>query len=176
MRYSLLILVTLTSFVLFGCEDEKIKNEECVNSKVLAHLGFWIGEWEVYSGNNELEGENEVKFILGDCVIEENWQSVTGHSGKSMFYLDPRYNTLKQVWLTDNPFRPGGVKEKTLVEIKDDKSLVFLGEVYIDSAKSYLDRTILTPVTQNEVKQQISVSINRGEKWTNIFEGVYRRK
>lgn len=176
MRRISLIVVLILSFLLFACEEDKVKNEECMNSHVLTQLDFWVGKWDVYNGQNELEGENEIEYILGDCVIEENWNSVTGHSGKSMFYVDPRYNNLKQVWLTDNPFRPGGVKEKSLIEVRDNKSLVFLGKVFIDSTKSYLDRTTLTPVSKDEVLQRIEVSINGGEKWTNIFEGVYRRK
>lgn len=169
--FSLLIIIFLFS----ACKEAKM-NDECVNSRIMNNLDFWVGEWNVYNSENQLEGESCVTRVLGDCVFEENWESVTGYKAKSMIYLDSRFNRLKLLWLTDNPFRPGGVKEKEHVETLEDGSLVFLGKVFIDQNKSYFDRTIITPVSDHEVKQKIDVSIDNGNTWKLIFEGRYSRK
>lgn len=44
-----------------------------------------------------------------------------------------------------------------------DGSMRFLGEIPLDSSESYLDRTTLTPLAPDEVRQLIEISVDDGE-------------
>src|SRR6478672_389646 len=42
---------------------------------------FWVGRWDVFSGEN-LVGTNDVKSRVDGCVVEENWTSASFGRGR----------------------------------------------------------------------------------------------
>ena len=44
---------------------------------------FWVGSWECRTQAGQLAGLNKIEKILGDRVLQENWESNGGSSGKS---------------------------------------------------------------------------------------------
>lgn len=136
-------------------------------------LDFWVGSWEVYSGDQKI-GTNKIEKIMGGCAIIENWTGGRGSEGKSLFYYLPAEQTWKQVWVTENPFSNGGVKEKTHVETLDNGGSRFQGKVMAQSGTLYLDRTTLIPLANGNVEQVIEISSNDGENWREVFRGVYK--
>lgn len=147
----------------------------CDEDPGFAKLDFWLGEWDVFVGD-ELAGTNRIAKVLAGCAIEEHWTGAGGSRGQSLFYYLPATKQWKQVWVTENALRPGGVKEKSLVAELEDGGIRFQGEITLPSGESYLDRTTLTPLPDGSVRQHIEVSEDNGATWQSTFDAVYRKK
>jgi len=146
-----------------GCSDEPGFSE----------LDFWVGDWTVYIGDQQV-GTDRVEKILGGCAVAEHWASSTGGLGESLFYYQPVMGEWRQVWVTTGATQLGGVKEKRLTERLDDGSLRFVGEIPMVGGGSYLDRTTLTLLDGGSVRQLIEISTDDGRTWQATFDAVYR--
>lgn len=144
----------------------------CVDDPAYAVLDFWLGEWDVMVEDRRA-GTNRIEKILSGCAIMEHWSATGGGEGKSLFYRAPAEDTWKQVWVTENPARPGGVKEKTLVERSESGGTVFVGEVTLPSGQVVLDRTRLIPLEGGRVRQVIEYSADEGATWEQLFDAIY---
>lgn len=144
----------------------------CTEVDGFSKLDFWVGEWEVFVGDQQV-GTNRIEKILDGCAILEHWRDARGSEGRSIFYYLPADDVWKQVWVTPFATVPGGVKEKTLVETLDDGSLRFQGTIRTSDGGSYLDCTTLVPNDDGTVRQLIEV--DRGEGWRAGFDATYRR-
>ena len=133
-------------------------------------LDFWVGSWRVVTGANQQQvGKNSIHKILNGCAVIENWTSVTGAEGKSLFYYHEAEKTWKQVWITDTQV----LKEKRLVATLEDGGLRFQGEVRRPDGSVVLDRTTLYPLPENQVRQVIEQSGDGGETWQVGFDALY---
>lgn len=148
----------------------------CQKDPAYHKLDFWVGEWQVFAnddkGVEQKDGDNRIEKILDGCAIVENWKDVEGHEGKSLFYYRPVQKDWKQVWVTD----VGPMKEKTLVLELPDGGVRFQGELSKQSGGTYLDRTTLTPLAGNKVRQVIEISFDGGKTWKATFDAEYRKK
>lgn len=149
------------------------RGQGCAADQAYGILDFWVGEWEVFVGEQRV-GSNRIEKILSGCAVLEHWTSAGGGQGKSLFYLQPATEEWKQVWVTSTPNRPGGVKEKTLVERLPDGGIRFQGEIPLPGGGSYLDRTTLSPAIGGTVHQVIERSTDGGKTWETTFDAVYR--
>lgn len=147
-----------------SCEDEPALNQ----------LDFWLGDWTVFVGD-EPAGTNRIEKILDGCAVMEHWTSARGGQGKSLFYYHPTTKSWKQVWVTQSALRPGGLKEKRLVEGYGGPGVRFQGEIPLGDGESYLDRTTLLPQQNGTVRQIIEISRDGGESWETTFDAVYRQ-
>ena len=69
----------------------------------------------------------------------------------------------------------GPMKEKKLIEELKDGGVRFQGEIPHLNGGSHLDRTTLTPLTQDKVHQVIEISRDAGKTWEVVFDAEYRR-
>ncbi|GAB5526010.1 MAG: hypothetical protein Roseis2KO_38820 [Roseivirga sp.] len=147
----------------------------CPDDEVLAQLDFWIGEWNVYNSRNIKVGTNKISRILKSCAIQEEWTDSHNGKGISIFFKNPNTGKLKQLWLTEMAHNPGGTKEKDAIEVEFGKSIRFQGS-YPKQGKQVLDRTTLTRLSYDKVKQTIEISYDEGKTWKITFIGIYKRK
>jgi hypothetical protein len=61
---------------------------------------FWLGNWDVYNGQNKLAGTNVVRSRLGGCVVEENWTGGTLGRGRSLNFYDAATRTWSEMWVS----------------------------------------------------------------------------
>ena len=192
--------VTVTVLLLFGfastpaaaspalnAQQRQQPPLSCEDTPGFHKLDFWVGEWDVFSGEDYSQkvGTNRIEKILDGCAVMEHWTDSGGGEGKSLFFYTLATDTWKQVWVTPNATRPGGVKEKTLVEIpsseespdSDPRASRFQGEITRPNGSTYLDRTTLTPMrgdgNEGKVRQVIEISTDGGENWRTTFDAVY---
>jgi tetratricopeptide (TPR) repeat protein len=133
-------------------------------------LDFWLGHWEVFSAG-EKDGTNFIEKTLNGCAVIENWVDVNGHEGKSLFYYSPVTHKHKQVWVTDS----GPFKEKAEVEAPEKGSIRFQGELPQRDGSKILDRTTLTPLPGDRVRQVIEQSHDGGKTWDVGYDAIYER-
>jgi hypothetical protein len=146
----------------------------CADDPAFAVLDFWVGEWNVFTGS-DLVGTNRIDKVLSGCAVVEHWRAEGGGEGMSLFYYQPAARKWKQVWVTQTPASPGGVKEKELVETLPDGALRFQGSVPLVEGGTYHDRTTLTPLADGTVRQVIEFSRD-GLAWQISFAAIYRRR
>ena len=148
----------------------------CRKNPAYQKLDFWVGDWDVFEKNEkgveEKAGTDLVEKVLDGCAVIENWRSVQGFEGKSLFYYRPVQKDWKQVWVTDT----GPMKEKSLILELPDGGVRFQGELARKSGGTYLDRTTLTPLAGGKVHQVIEISLDGGKTWKTMFDAEYRRK
>ncbi len=145
----------------------------CAGDSSYATLDFWVGEWNVFAGD-QLVGTNRISKVLRGCAVSEEWHDASGNEGRSLFYVDPTGGQWKQVWVTDDARRVGGTKEKHLIARLSGGGVRFQGELRLPDGRVLLDRTTLTPEGAGVVRQLIEVSSDGGTTWRATFDARYR--
>jgi hypothetical protein len=147
----------------------------CESQPEFAQLDFWVGNWDVFVGDQRV-GEDHIQKIMDGCAITEDWKDARGGQGHSLFYIEPASMVWKQVWVTQRALAPGGLKEKQLIARLPNGALRFQGQVAIAGGQSYLDRTLLEAAGPAEVHQLIEISRDGGQTWQTTFDAMYRRR
>ena len=94
-----------------------------------------------------------------------------GADGKSLSYYQRTTKQWKQVWVT----AMGPIEEKKLVEELKDGGVRFQGEIPKPDGMSHVDRTTLTPLKDDRVRQVIEISRDGGKTWQVTFDAEYQR-
>jgi uncharacterized protein (TIGR02246 family) len=140
--------------------------EECRQMPRMHALDFWIGKWDVSQGG-QLDGTDTVEATLDGCAVLEHWRDVAGGEGSSLFYYDPSADVWKQVWVTDQALRLGGMKEKI-----EQKELTSSTRIRFEGT---FDRTTLTREADGKVHQLIERRVDGGKTWRTTFDAIYQR-
>lgn len=144
----------------------------CTEDPVYSALDFWVGDWTVWVGEQQV-GANRIVKVQGSCAIEEHWSDARGGTGQSLFYYIPWTEEWKQVWVTPGARGTGGVKEKRQIDAPAG-AVRFQGTVVAADGTGYLDRTTLTPLDGGRVRQHIEISADGGTTWRTTFDAIYR--
>lgn len=128
---------------------------------------FWIGEWEVYSGDKRV-GANRIERISEGCALLETWRNAKGVEGRSINAYDASAKRWRQFWAGGD----GGVLrlEGGLV----DAAMVLEGVAPDASGKEVAQRITYTPLPDGTVRQLWEAADGKGG-WTTSFDGNYRR-
>lgn len=142
----------------------------CKDSENHRAFDFWVGTWDV-SFNGEHAGVNEIKLILGDCVLFENWDSAGGnYTGKSFNYYDRGEGHWRQIWLDDR----GGVIEFT-GEVRDG-AMYYTATTKNQEGKSIKHKLTFSQNDDGSVRQLWDQSSDGGETWQTVWDGHYVKK
>jgi hypothetical protein len=145
----------------------------CAERSEFGWLDFWLGEWRVVVGEQQV-GTNRIRKVLDGCAITEDWADARGGMGRSLFYVSPATGQWRQVWVTNTALAPGGVKEKRLIARYPDGGVRFQGEIASGGAV-VLDRTTLRPMDDGRIRQTIERSQDGGVTWIVGFDAMYVR-
>jgi hypothetical protein len=133
---------------------------------------FWVGEWEAFA-NDKLAGTNSIVLLEDKCVIQENWKSAAGdYTGTSYNFYDQKAKKWKQLWL-DNQ----GDSLELSGNFADGKMILQSKEQYSEKNKAnYIDRITWTDNEDGTVRQHWERTTDGGKTWSNVFDGLYKRK
>lgn len=136
------------------------------------HRGFdfWIGQWDV-SAAGQTAGSSDVRLILGDCVVFENWESAAGMSGKSFNFYDAGERHWRQIWVDDT----GSVIEFT-GQMVDGAMLYTAMTRDPDSGEETRHKLTFTASEDGTVRQLWEQSVGDDETWQVAFDGRYERR
>lgn len=156
-----------------GAAPQSSAGQQPCDAPAYRLLDFWVGSWDVHlsAEPGRKVGTNVIEKTLNGCAILEHWQDVLGGAGRSLFYFHRPDDAWKQVWVTDT----GRVKEKRTVPAPAG-AVRFQGVLRLDDGRQILDRTTLTPMSGDRVRQHIEQSTDEGATWTTTFDAIYAKR
>ena len=82
--------------------SDQVKENPC-QAEEFSQFDFWLGDWRVSWGEGE-KGTNRVQKILGDCVIQEEFDGRPGVEliGKSLSTYDVERGCWLQTWVDNS--------------------------------------------------------------------------
>ena len=142
----------------------------CEHSPMHRQFDFWIGEWEVYSAQEQRLGTNTITKIEKGCILKEEWTSANGGTGMSVNYYDTEEQKWKQLWLDASGNRTA------FTGSFEEGAMHFVGKQATISSTRSLVKMTFTPLDDGRVRQYIEQSTDDGKTWTPGFDGYYVRK
>ena len=134
---------------------------------------FWVGEWEVKNPDDQIVGNSIIQLILNDCVILENWKSVTpGYTGKSFNYYNRSSKKWNQKWIDSN----GAPIEFEGVFNKENQALYYTATTTNRAGDEVMNKLTFFHLSNDHVRQLWQQSTDNGNNWITVFDGHYRRK
>ena len=160
------ILLILTTTSIFADETPPVP----CSADEHRQFDFWLGQWTSYSKEGKKQGTNHLTKLLGQCVIQENWESGGGKfKGTSFNFYDPARKEWHQTWVDSS----GGT-------LRLDGGLVggsmqLSGKRTESNGDEVVERITWTPLEDGRVRQHWQASIDKGENWTEVFDGYYQK-
>ena len=131
---------------------------------------FWLGDWDVKLPNGKVAGTNNIKSILGGCVLQESWQGAGKVEGHSFNIYDASTKRWHQTWV-DN----GG----SLLNLEGglvDGKMVLSGDTLDEKGNKVTNRITWTKVDADHVRQLWETSSDGGKIWETAFDGQYTKR
>ncbi len=131
---------------------------------------FWVGRWEVRAADGSLAGHSTVTRGDGGCSLEEQWESVSGSTGRSVSFYVPSMDQWRQVWVGS-----GG----TLFDITGglvDGQMRMQGTVeYVTPERVSAFRGAWSVVEDGVVRQHLEEYDSVTSEWRTWFDGYFHR-
>jgi hypothetical protein len=145
----------------------------CASTPENRQFDFWLGEWNVETTQGGVPaGQSKIELILGDCVIQENWQSDGNpYSGKSYNMYNAALKRWEQYRVDDsagNIFFYGGLKDGVMDYWTDE-----IPQPAGPPLKRHLQFIKLAP---DKVRQYSQGSTDGGKTWKLEYDFTYIRK
>ncbi len=137
---------------------------------------FWLGEWDItwpsQGGETPGHGTNNVKRIMDECIVQENFvsQDASNLRGTSVSVYDPRSNHWKQTWV-DNQ----GSYLDFVGEYKDGQ-MILQRQATGKDGKLFLQRMVWKNISSNEFDWSWESSEDDGKTWQVNWPIHYKRK
>jgi tetratricopeptide (TPR) repeat protein len=132
-------------------------------------LDHWIGEWDVFVGDQQV-GQNRIIKSLDGFAVEEFWEGGAGRKGRSLFVFEAAKGQWRQLWTSD----AGWVVQKVGVPIKDG--------MYLEGTSTFANGTVkksreyLTRNADGSVRQLLEDWDEKAGAWKPTFDAKYVRK
>ena len=144
----------------------------CSDAEGFGDFDFWVGEWKVYSNNDERQffGDNSITKHHGDCLLKEDWRGAGGSAGFSINYYNSVTDEWRQVWVAN------GYSIDYTGGLDDAGAMRLEGNIYSYSRDSEAPfRGTWTPQANGDVVQRFEIFNGDEQEWTLWFEGLYVR-
>lgn len=138
-------------------------------------LDFWIGEWDV-RGVKQPAGappsHSRIERVEGGCVIQEQYTTPGGYSGRSLNAYHPQRQQWEQFWV-DNQ---GGVHHY-VGHARDGNMFYEARGVHFAGMPAAGDvRMTFFRLAEGRVRQLGEQSSDGGKTWTTMYDLTYTRR
>lgn len=145
---------------------QSAKPKPCSDPEYRA-FDFWVGEWDVWTERLRQGGgtpaKSKITLVEGGCVVQEEYSTSQGYSGRSLNWFDKRDGKWHQAWI-DNQGAPiiqvGGMQGESMV-------------LEAAGAEGARDRITWTPMEGGKVRQHWTRTKDGGKSWATVFDGMY---
>jgi hypothetical protein len=143
---------------------------ECSTNPANRQLDFWLGNWAVTYPGATPGATSTVSLDLDKCLIVENWNGDSGHSGRNML----AYSADDKSWhgmFADNEGRVHVFEGKVTSGLAE-----FQGPSVGPSGEAVLNRIKVIRETPDKLEQVWEKSTDKGANWKTVFQGEYSRR
>jgi len=138
------------------------------HSDASKQLDFLIGDWELFSSDNEMIGVNTIQLVFGTYTLEANFENVNGLRTQSTFSYDNNQQLWIKTWSDDFG------NQLTFKGVFRSNKLVMNATSTNQGIKTF-HRIIYKKQNDGTVAKIWQKSINNKE-WKTTYSGVYKRK
>ena len=142
----------------------------CETDSVYRLFDFWVGEWDVFTAQDQKAGTNRIEKLLGGCLLLEHWTGASGSEGRSINYYDP----IRKLWVQKWVDAQGGII--SVEGAFEAGAMRFEGEHFYPDGRREVFRMTFTPQQDGSVRQFIEQSRDGGDSWYVWFDGRYVRR
>ena len=147
------------------------QNSDCACcTSEYGQFDFWVGDWNVFNTEGKKVGENLVQKLEDNCILNENWQSTNGGSGKSYNYFDPEEETWNQLWISN----AGNILK--LKGKAEPNKMILKSKLQGDENGRFYNQITWTKNPDGSVTQKWEIYNSKGELTKKAFLGIYRKK
>ncbi|MEP6684864.1 MAG: hypothetical protein ABJA35_16445 [Parafilimonas sp.] len=168
---------TVRSQSRFSAIIEKCKENEtpCLYDDRYKQLDFFIGTWNVYTGDNynEKVAVDTVSKFDGGCSIDEKFRWLGGdYVGESMSFYDNTSQRFRMCWAG----KSGDIRNFEAIYTSKD-SIVFLAVTNTNSLRQLLHRklTISYNPADETLHEYIENSYDLGKTWEPEFDALFKK-
>ena len=133
------------------------------------NFDFWVGEWDVTAAGSP-QGTSSIQKILNNCVILENYTSLSGYAGKSFNSYDPDKKEWTQYWIDNS-----GATIEFHGHYADGQMIYESDTINPDGTKAHRKMTFVK-LSDNQVRQFSVQTQDGGKSWTPEYDLLYTRK
>jgi hypothetical protein len=152
-----------------GAHAQNAQPAPCTSSEH-RQFDFWVGEWEVFSGDTARAGRNTITSEMGGCALREQWESAGGFTGSSLNIYDAATGRWHQTWVDSS-----GTLLLLDGSLEAEGRMVMSGERPGASGGTVLNRITWTRESADRVRQLWEVRTAPDAAWRAVFDGMYRR-
>ena len=150
-------------------------NQKPCSQPEAGQFDFWLGAWnlEWKTAKGEVQnGTNTITKIMGDCVIQENFDGgeQMKFKGMSNSVFDARAGMWKQTWVDD----AGGYLDFT-GEFKDGK-MILRREFMTKDNKKTMQKMVFYNISKDALDWNWENSTDDGKTWNLVWKIHYKRK
>ena len=132
---------------------------------------FWVGTWEVTNADGTKAGENTIKKIQDNCVVQENWTSArAAYTGTSNNFYNYKTKQWEQIWV-DNQGQSLHLKGNKI----GNQMILRTDDATNAEGKTYYHRITWTHNADDTVRQLWETITEDGDIKV-AFDGLYKRK
>jgi hypothetical protein len=140
-----------------------------------SQFDFWIGDWDL-TWNDTLQATNHVEKILGNCTVQENFNSPkTNLLGKSWSVYNVNYKVWQQTWVDNYGGYTdvmGGIQGDSMVLSTPEKNV----PKTISPSGKIINRMVYFHITPKSFDWNWESSTDGGKTWKSNWLIHYRRK
>lgn len=140
------------------------------SADIFRQFDFWVGEWEVFTPDEQKAGENVITVEENGCLLVERWTSAQGGTGQSYNYVDLATNKWRQIWVSAGGTidYSGGLNKAGAMALK--------GEIAYPGGTTAPFKGVWTLQDDGTVRQHFLQYNAETEEWDDWFIGIYKRK
>ncbi len=167
MKHSIIKISVLLTVLLIG--SYSAQSQITCNSNEAKQLDFMLGNWEFFSKDGTLLGQNSIELVFGTCMIEENYESVDGLKTHSITSYDAENHRWTQIWTDEfgSTVNFSGTFKNNILALR--------ATAVNSKGKKTYHRLTYSKKTNGTMSQIWQKSTNQKE-WTTIFEGTLKQK
>jgi hypothetical protein len=173
MRTTTILLFTMLSATSAAAQTQTAQPQQPAapprcDTPEFRQFDFWVGDWVVVNGGQEL-GRNRITLEEDGCVVHEHWTGAGGGTGQSFNFYDRRDGRWHQVWVSSW----GGALN--LSGALTDGAMRYTGLTRRPDGGTMEHRLSFTPNADGTVRQLWETSTDGGKTWSTAFDGTYRK-
>jgi hypothetical protein len=165
MKHSLKIITLFSLSLLLNLN---IQAQTCSNDGS-NQLDFMLGDWDFFSKDGTLLGENNIRLVFGTCTVEENYESTDGFKTRSVMNFDSKTESWSQIWSDDfvTTLHFNG-------KFQNNKLMMKAISINPQGKKTY-HRLTYSKNANGTMSQIWQKSMNQKD-WETIFNGTHKRQ